>query len=597
MDILTDKYITGLYQSLEDEVIADIARRVKKTGRLTETAELMAKSMHELGYSPAKIQADVMKLIRADAQLQMEIAENTKAHKQEVQNIIDQAVKDAKKAGDALIAEAGNMAWNNDLSMWKEQGTDLQKPNSMNQMISAFRKQTNEELRNLTRSMGFKNTVLGTTGVMNAYQREMDLALLKVASGTFSFDQAVNDCVHRLAQSGLRSIDYANNRSYQLDTAARMTVRTSMSQLSGKIMEANLENSGHDLVITSQHMGSRPEHAPWQNKVFSFSGKSKKYPDFHKETEYGSVTGLKGANCAHDFYPFWEGASVIPDDIEEPAPMEFNGRTYDYYQATQKQRKMERDIRATKREIEAQEALGGNTSELQAKLRKQSNEYRGFSNAAGLKPRNNRLRVVGGSSNPKKEKMRKNIWKGAEGARSIGGRFVPYNENADFRISIPDYPDSINNSLSIAARKVVEAGSADKYEYSAIIDLESGAEVDFGTSKRYNSVDHYYKFLRANLSGKYVMIHSHNTHSSLSLPDLQELVMWENLEGVISVSNDGYINCVISNGKKTTEPLEWKYLDEINRSYDGKTSTERELLFVELAIRDYAKGGIITYGE
>ena len=304
----------GLYQNLEDEVIADIARRVKNTGRYTETAELMAKSMVEQGYSAEKIQADVMKMLRADKNYKMAVAENTAAYKQEVQDIINKTVKEAKAAGNDLVAEAGNMAWNNDLSMWQEHGVDLKKPNSMSQLLLAFQKQTAGELKNLTRTMGFKNTVFGTTGVLNAYQREMDLALLKVATGTFSYDQAVNDCVHRLAQSGLRSIDYANGRSYQLDTAARMSVRTGLSQLSGKIMEENLKSSGQDLVITSQHMGSRPEHAVWQNKVFSYSGKSKKYPDFFKETGYGMATGLKGVNCTHDFYPCLLYTSPSPRD-------------------------------------------------------------------------------------------------------------------------------------------------------------------------------------------------------------------------------------------------------------------------------------------
>lgn len=402
MDILADKYIMSLYTDLEDEVIADIARRVQKTGRYTETAELMAKSMHEQGYSPAKIQSEVMKKIRADKALQMEIAENTKAYKAAIQKIITETVESAKKAGNKLIAEAGNMAWNNDLSMWQEHGTDLQKPNTMNQMITAFRLQTSEQLRNLTQTMGFKNTTLGTTEILNAYQREMDLALLKVSTGTFSYDQAVNDCVRRLAQSGLRSINYESGRTYQLDTAARMCVRTGMSQLAGRIMEANLASTGHDLVITSQHMGSRPEHAPWQNKVFSYSGKNEKYPDFVKGTRYGKVDGLKGANCTHDFYPFWEGASVIPEDIKEPEPVEVNGREYTYYQATQKQRHMERNIRATKREIEAQNAIGGDTTDLRAKLKQQTAEYKSFSSAAGLKEKNNRLRVVGGSSDLRK---------------------------------------------------------------------------------------------------------------------------------------------------------------------------------------------------
>ena len=42
-EMLGDKIAT-LYQDLEREVIADIARRVKKTARLTETAELIAKA-------------------------------------------------------------------------------------------------------------------------------------------------------------------------------------------------------------------------------------------------------------------------------------------------------------------------------------------------------------------------------------------------------------------------------------------------------------------------------------------------------------------------------------------------------------------------
>lgn len=404
MDVLIDKYIIGLYQDLEDEVIADIVRRVKKTGRYTETAELMAKSMVEQGFSAERIQTEVMKALRADKALQMEIAENTKAYKQKVQDIIDQTVKEARLTGSTLIADAGNMAWNNDLSMWKQHGVDLKKPNTMSQLIEAFQKQTNNELKNLTQTTGFKNTAFGTTGILNVYQKEMDSALLKVASGTFSYDQAVNDCVHRLAQSGLRSIDYSNGRSYQIDTAVRMSVRTGMSQLSGKIMEENLVSTGQELVITSQHMGSRPEHATWQNKVFSFSKKNKKYPDFFKVTGYGTAGGLKGVNCTHDFYPFWEGISIIPKDIKEPAPVTVNGKEYTYYQATQQQRKMERNIRATKREIEAQKSIGGDTKELQAKLRRQSADYRKFSNDAGILTRNNRLRVNSGSSDLKKTK-------------------------------------------------------------------------------------------------------------------------------------------------------------------------------------------------
>lgn len=399
---MADKYVIGLFQWLESEIIGDIARRIKKTGRFTETAEIMAKSMMEKGYSPAKIRAEVMKSIRADKDLQDEIAKNTLEYKKFVKEAIRDTIKEAKKAGDKMTAEGGMMAFNEDLSLWEKAGQDLKKPNSLSQLINSFKAQTAGSLRNITGTTGFKDTVLYS--VASAYQREVDQALVKVATGAFSYDQAVNDCVHRLAQSGLRSVDYASGRSYQLDTAARMSVRTSMSQLSGRITEENIRSTGVDLVITSQHMGSRPEHAVWQNKVFSYSGKSKKYPDFFKETGYGTVTGLKGANCSHDFFPFWEGISVKDPDIKEPDPVVVKGKSYTYYQATQKQRLMERQIRATKREIEAQKAIGGDITELYGSLKKQTADYHAFSTAVGIRAKDNRLRVVGGSSGVKKNK-------------------------------------------------------------------------------------------------------------------------------------------------------------------------------------------------
>ena len=40
IELLTEKYIINLYSDLEREVIGDIARRLRKAERFTETAEL-----------------------------------------------------------------------------------------------------------------------------------------------------------------------------------------------------------------------------------------------------------------------------------------------------------------------------------------------------------------------------------------------------------------------------------------------------------------------------------------------------------------------------------------------------------------------------
>lgn len=383
---LTDKYIVSLYQQMEKDVITDIARRVRKTGRFTETAELMAKDMAEQGFSTEKIYAEVMKQLRADPDYQKQIAENTKQYKKMVEDEIKSTVKAAEASGDKLVAEAGTMAWNSDLSMWQQAGQDLGRPNQLDQIVQAFKSQTVGELKNLTKTTGFVGTSLGTTGVKQAYQRTVDTALLKVATGTFSFDEACNEAVRDLAHSGLKTIDYASGRSYQLDTAARMSVRTSLNKLAGSITEANIKSTGVEYIRTSSHAGARPDHAAWQGQVWTLE-------ELETVCGYGKATGICGVNCRHKFFPYWPGISVPVYQEQEPAPVAVGDKVYNYYDATQKQRQMERDIRALKRESYS----AGSEEEqkkIDRKIRAKSAEYHKFSSAVGIKAKDNRLRVV-----------------------------------------------------------------------------------------------------------------------------------------------------------------------------------------------------------
>ena len=550
---------------------------MQKTGRYTETAELMAKSMVENGFSADKIRVEVMKMLRADKDYQMAVAENTMAYKREVQQIINNTIESAKEAGKTLIAEAGDMAWNNDLSMWEQQGEDLTKPNSLSKFIKASSLQTSGALRNLTKTMGFKNTALGTTGVMDMYQREMDLALIKVSTGAFSFDQAVKDCVHRLAQSGLRSIDYESGRSYQLDVVARMAVRTGMSQLSGKITEENLKNSNHDLVITTQHMGSRPDHAVWQNKVFSYSGKSKKYPDFVKETGYGTVTGLKGANCTHDFYPYWEGASIIPEDIKEPDPRTIGGKTYTYYESTQKQRQMERQIRATKREIEAIKSIGGDAQDLQNKLRGQMADYKSFSKAAGLKERDNRLRVESGTFILKRKKSKVADHKSADYLmRShVPGQNV-FKERLMTNEVLESMPEKVKKSLQNTIIDIGKDG-ASQYDYIRdILYVANGAE----KSEIIHEIGHVVenKMLDANR----VALLRKQMVRDISPNDIIEKIMYD-------ASNNEHKVYIIKSNKFVSEYQGRIYVTDWDEIYDENWNIRDELLweFISEPFREY----------
>lgn len=140
------------------------------------------------------------------------------------------------------------------------------------------------------------------------------------------------------------------------------------------------------------------------------SGKSKKYPDIHaplgEGCAYGRPEGLQGPNCTHMFYPFWEGISEIPEPLKEPDPVEYKGRTYTRYEATQQMRAMEREIRALKRDKYVART-GGEVEHLNAQIRTARANYISFSEAMDLKPKENRL-LVGGERS-KWAELKKNV--------------------------------------------------------------------------------------------------------------------------------------------------------------------------------------------
>ncbi len=154
---------------------------------------------------------------------------------------------------------------------------------------------------------------------------------------------------------------------------------------------ARAEEWGSDLVEVTSHMGARPSHAKWQGRIYSLSGNSKKYKPFVETTGYGEVTGLKGANCNHDFYPFFEGLNTKKyyhyDEKENKQ----------VYEARQKQRKIERDIRKEKQKIMLAKEQGDFESELlyRKKLRQKQAKMREHLKKTGLTRHRDREWVYG----------------------------------------------------------------------------------------------------------------------------------------------------------------------------------------------------------
>lgn len=206
-------------------------------------------------------------------------------------------------------------------------------------------------------------------------------AIVAVNHGTMPIDRVMRRAVTRLSSEGISTIDYASGVKSNIDVAVRRHVTTQVPQAAARMTMARLDQYGHDLVYTSAHMGARPEHAVWQGRAFSRSGRTPGYPGLVSETSYGSVTGLLGANCGHSITPFFPGITDLPQLPERGE----NGMTSDeLYEATQKQRRYERAVRETKREAAALASSGLDDTQARLKLGAQQARLKAFCDKHGL---------------------------------------------------------------------------------------------------------------------------------------------------------------------------------------------------------------------
>lgn len=391
-DIFGERLVP-IFQELENAILADIARRVSKEKRWTETAEIQAEALRELGWSPYKIRIAVLKALRADSEFAAMLERNTLEEKAAVQAAIDAAKELLKEQAPELWEEVGNMAFNNDLSEWEKAGKTLSRGGAVDGLVSQMRRASSGELMNLTKALAFRSQSGTVIPARRAFAHAMNSALTQVVSGGKSYGQACTDAVRELATGGLRTADYASGRTWQIDTAVRNAVRTSVGQLTGEITQEHIESSGAPMVQVSQHWGARESHALWQGGIYTVQ-------QFKTVCGYGEPSNpdnIYSYNCRHHHYPYWPGISEPIEYQPEPGPFEVGGRKYTYYQATQKQRAMERDIRAIKRDALAQDAMGDKSALAAAKIRLDEKlaAYKSFSAQINIREKLERTTVFG----------------------------------------------------------------------------------------------------------------------------------------------------------------------------------------------------------
>jgi len=277
-----------------------------------------------------------------------------------------------------------------DEAIYRKAGLDpvplRQSPAMMNALEAGLRK-TGMAANNLTM------TTAVTT--QQAFIDAADLAYMQVSTGTMTYQSAIREGVLSLARRGLTVISFPSGRIDQADVAMRRTVLTGVAQTTGVMQLELAREMGCDLVEVDAHFGARNHgtgpmnHESWQGKIYSISGTDRRYPPLVETTGYGTIIGLYGVNCRHGMYPFFEGISEPSYSNGELREMKerkvtYNGEELTYYDATQKQRAIERAIRKAKREAGALEAAGMDNTAERVRLGHYQAKMRDFLDQTGL---------------------------------------------------------------------------------------------------------------------------------------------------------------------------------------------------------------------
>ncbi len=364
-------------KQLENRIMQDIVRRIKINGEITRSADWQINRLYELGL--------------AKEDIQKAIQEHLNINDDEIQDMFKNAVESGYVRDKALYDKLGKSF------------IEFADNAPLQQMLYAASKQTSGELKNITQSLGFAvrqpNGKLKFSMIADYYQKTLDSAMLDIASGAFDYNTVLKRTVSEMTNSGLRTVDYASGWSNRIDVAARRAVMTGVSQVTAKVNEDNAKALGTEHFEVSYHIGARPSHQEWQGRVYTRE-------ELTTVCGLGSVTGLCGANCYHDYYPFVPGISerTYTDEqldkmkAEENTPCEYGGKQYTKYEALQRQRRLETTMRAQRQQIKLLQEGGANEEDIinaRCRYRGTSAEYARFSNAMNLPQQRDRVTVDG----------------------------------------------------------------------------------------------------------------------------------------------------------------------------------------------------------
>jgi hypothetical protein len=213
--------------------------------------------------------------------------------------------------------------------------------------------------------------------LINVYEQTVRAGVADVLGGTMTRLQAAQSVLDALAERGVTGFRDRAGRNWALESYAEMAVRTGAGHAAVQGHVDALAASGIDLVIVSDAPRECPLCRPWERKILSISGRvgaviepsvltgTPRTVNVTASLAAARAAGFQHPNCRHSVSAYLPGVTIAGVAQRDPAG----------YEAGQRQRQIERAIRAWKRrqvvalDDAAARVAGAKVREWQAALR------------------------------------------------------------------------------------------------------------------------------------------------------------------------------------------------------------------------------------
>ena len=276
---------------------------------------------------------------------------------QELAKLSGKSIKDIEEAFDLVAKE--NVAFAEVYAKAKNmEFVDYKDNKELQSLIKGIAGETNATFKNIANAKAIGFVLKDKDGnkifknLKQTYNDLIDEAVLNVATGVTDYQSAMRNVLKQLANSGVKiheeKVEYESGYNKRIDSAVRENVLTGVRQVNITTQKIVGRQFGADGVEISAHSPCAEDHLPIQGKQFSNAEFKKLNASLERPIgEY---------NCRHFVFsivlgvnqPSYSNKMLNQLNRESQSIVEYEGKKYTAYEATQVQRKLETAIRQQK---------------------------------------------------------------------------------------------------------------------------------------------------------------------------------------------------------------------------------------------------------